>query len=411
MAGDPNTGVLGDGSVGDRERDATGDLLNPAFVGLACPSIGDAEIEEVVETLRSGWVIAGPRVGAFERLLADRIDAPQVRCLASCTAGLFLALQCAEIGVGDEVLVPSVTFAACANVVVQTGAEPVFVDVDPSTGLVDLEHAAACVGPRTRALLVVHVGGRPVDMEQVNAFRDRHGLLVVEDAAHAIGACWGERPIGGHGNPTSFSFHATKNMTTIEGGALALTSEAVAQRVRRLATQGISASAWDRHGSDSPADYDVIEPGYKLAMTDVAAAIGLHQLRRLDGALEAREAHRRAYDEAFAELPLELEPPPQPGVRHARHLYRVLVREDAPIGRDDLIIALRRAGIGASVHFKPLHMLTYYAQLSGLEPGDLPGAGEHGARTVSLPLHTRLSEGDRERVVAAVATAFGEGSR
>jgi len=378
-------------------------LAATAFVGFANPDIGDDEIEEVVQTLRSGWVIAGPRVGAFERLLEDRLRVPQIRCLSSCTAGLFLALRCAGVSRGDEVLVPTLTFAACANVVEQLGAVPVFVDSEADTGLVDLDHAASLVGPRTRALIAVHLGGRPIDMQRLNALRDRYGLCVVEDAAHAIGAAWGERPIGAHGNPTSFSFHATKNMTAIEGGALALESEAMAERVRRLAGQGISQSAWDRHGSNGPADYDLIEPGYKLAMTDVEAAVGIHQLRRLDAAIDRREEIRREYDQALSDLPLDLEPDVQPGVRHARHLYRVQVRPEAPCSRDQLIAGLRGRGIGCSAHFKPLHTLTYYANRYGPAPEPLPTAADHGRRTVSLPLYPSLSDSDRERVVEAVA--------
>lgn len=373
------------------------------FVGFASPDIRDEEIDEVVATLRSGWVIAGPRVGAFERLLEDRLGVPQIRCLSSCTAGLFLALRCAGVGRGDEVLLPALTFVACANVVEQLGATPVFVDSKPDTGLMDLDHAASLIGPSTRALIAVHLGGRPIDMQRLNALRDRYGLFVVEDAAHAIGAAWGERAIGGHGNPTSFSFHATKNMTAVEGGALALESEALAERVRRLASQGISESAWTRHGSNGPADYDLIEPGYKLAMTDVEAAVGIHQLRRLDDGIDRREEISLAYDAALSALPLELEPEVEPGVRHARHLYRVQVSRDAPCTRDQLIAGMRQLGVGCSAHFKPLHTLTYFAYRYGLRPEDLPVAAEYGGRTVSLPLYPGLSHSDRERVVEGVA--------
>lgn len=387
MAGQPPNAQL------DTERD---------FVGLGSPDIGPAELDEVLDTLRSGWIIAGPRVGAFEGLLSERLAGVHVRCLASCSAGLFLALRCAGVGPGDEVVLPAITFVGCANVVEQLGARPVLADVDPDTGLIDLDHVATQLGSRTSALMAVHLGGRPLDMERLNGFRDRHGLLVVEDAAHAIGAAWGERPIGAHGNPTSFSFHAAKNMTTIEGGALACPSQAEAERVRRLAAQGVSASAWDRHGSAAPGDYDVIEPGYKLVMTDVSAALGMHQLARLDAGTARREQLRRRYDEALAGLPLRLEPDVEPGVRHARHLYAVRVRNDAPIGRDELILGLRKRGIGASVHFKGIHQLTHYARRTGLAPEDLPAATAWSAATVSVPLHPTLSDSDQDRVVDAL---------
>jgi dTDP-4-amino-4,6-dideoxygalactose transaminase len=378
------------------------DILTQGFVPFATPDIRDAEIDEVCDTLRSGWVIAGPRVGAFERLLEDRLEARHVRCVASCTSALFLAMRCGGIGPGNEVLLPAITFVACANAIEQLGATPVLVDVDPATGLIDLDHAEAMVGPRTRALMAVHLGGRPVDIERLNALRDRYGLLVVEDAAHAIGAAWGERPLGAHGNPTAFSFHAAKNMTTIEGGALVLESEATAERARRLASHGVSSSSWERHASSSPADYDVIEPGYKLAMTDVAAAIGIHQLASLDERIDRREQLRRRYDDALAGLPLELEPDVQPGVRHARHLYAVRLAGDGPLSRDDLLASLRRRGIGTSIHFKGLHQLSYYRRRCGVSEGDLPAATSFAARTLSLPLYPSLPESDQERVVEAL---------
>lgn len=382
--------------------DAVTGVVGPDHVGFGSLELGEAELDEVIATLRSGWVVAGPRVGAFERLLEDRVGSGHVRCLSSCSAALLLALRCSDVGSGDEVLLPAVTFAGCANVVEQLGARPVLVDVDARTGLIDLDHAATLVGGRTAALMAVHLGGRPVDIERLNAFRERHGLTVVEDAAHAIGGAWGERPIGAHGNPTAFSFHATKNMTTVEGGALVSESEAKAERVRRLAGQGISASAWDRHGSASPADYDVIEPGYKLAMTDVAAALGIHQLARLDASIDRRERLRRRYDDALGGLPLELEPDVGPGVRHARHLYVARLSGDAPISRDDVIAGLREAGIGASVHFKGLHQLTYFSRRCGVGDEDLPGATEWSRTALSLPLYPTLADSDQDRVVEAV---------
>lgn len=402
----PIFGVSAGKSAGAVEQPAPGYAAAPGGqpIGLGSPEIEGPEIDELLATIRSGWVIAGPRVGAFERLLEDRIGEGHVRCLSSCSAGLLLALRLGGIGPGDEVLLPAITFVGCANVIEQVGARPVLVDVDPHTGLVDLHHAATLVGSRTRALMAVHLGGRPLDMERLNRFRDRHGLLVIEDAAHAIGAAWGERPVGAHGNPTSFSFHATKNMTTVEGGALVCANEAQAERARRLASQGVSASAWDRHGSDTPGDYDVIEPGYKLPMTDVAAAIGIHQLARLDSGIDRREQLRRRYDDAFGGLPLDLEPDVQPGVRHARHLYAVRVTGEAPLSRDGLIVGLRERGIGTSVHFKSIHTLTYYARQSELTDEDLPAAAEWARRTVSLPLHPRLSDEDQETVIDSVTS-------
>src|SRR4051794_6937540 len=312
-------------------------LRRGAFLHLARPDIGDDEIEEVADTLRSGWVAQGPKVGAFEVALEQRLAPALVRCLSSATAGLLLALKLADVGQGDEVLVPTLTFAACSNVVEQLGAKPVFVDSEPATGLIDLDRAEGLIGPRTKAIVLVHLGGRPVDLGRVNAIRERHGLAVVEDAAHAIGAEWDGAPIGSHGNAVAFSFHASKNIPTIEGGALALADASQAERVERLRLQGLSRSAWARHATAGPAAYELEEPGFKLAMTDVSAAIGIHQLAKLDGVLDRREQLAHRYDEALSDLPLELEPPPPPGVRHGRHLYAVRLAPDARVERDAVV--------------------------------------------------------------------------
>jgi dTDP-4-amino-4,6-dideoxygalactose transaminase len=370
------------------------------------PDLDQETIAEVVECLCSGWVVSGPRVRAFESQLADRLRAPHVRCLSSCTGALLLALRLVGVGRGDEVLVPTLTFAACANVVEQLGAVPVLVDSEPDTGLVDLHDAARRITPRTRALIAVHLGGRPIDMDSLKRLRETHGLVIIEDAAHAIGAEWAGRPIGGYGNLTAFSFHATKNITTVEGGALALADERDAERVRRLAVQGLDHSSWDRHTAGGPSEYELDEPGYKLGMTDVSAAIGIAQLARLDEWIDRREALAARYDEALTELPLELEPPVPAGVRHARHLYAVRVRPDAPLSRDELAVALADRKIGSSVHFKPLHRFRYYAARYGLADADYPVASDYGARTISLPLFPGMTESDQEDVILALREAL-----
>jgi dTDP-4-amino-4,6-dideoxygalactose transaminase len=377
-------------------------LQRSTYLHLARPAIGDEEIEEVVDTLRSGWVVAGPKVGAFEAALEQRLTPAHVRCLSSATAGLLLGLKLAGVGPGDEVLVPTLTFAACTNVVEQLGAKPVFVDSEPTTGLLDLGLVEQVIGPRTKAVMPVHLGGRPVDLTRLNSLRDATGIAVVEDAAHAIGAEWGDASIGSHGNAVAFSFHATKNITTIEGGALAVPEPSQAERVERLRLQGLSRSAWNRHGSASPAGYELDEPGFKLAMTDVAAAIGVHQLARLDAILDRREELAQRYDAALDDLPLELEPPVGPGVRHGRHLYAVRVSPEAPVSRDDLIDRLSGSQIGTSIHFKPIHRFRYYRETRGLTDADLPVASQYADRTLSLPLHQGMSDDDLEDVVAAL---------
>jgi dTDP-4-amino-4,6-dideoxygalactose transaminase len=376
------------------------------YLNLSAPAIGTEEIDELLDAIRSGWVTTGPKVAVFQERLQDYIDVPHVRCLSSCTAGLLLALHGAGVGAGDEVLLPSMTFVSCANAVEHLGARPVFVDCDARTGLLDLAHAETLVSPRTAAVLAVHLAGHPLDMDAVNAFRDRHGVTVVEDAAHAIGAEWRGRRIGAYGNPTAFSFHATKNMTTFEGGALALEDAAAAERVGRLSLHGLTRSAWSRHDTTGPAGYDLVEPGFKCAMHDVAAAVGIHQLTRLDEWIARRAALVDAYDERLAELPLELPARPPAHARHAHHLYSVLVRDDAAVGRDDLIAVLNRERIGASVHFTAIHLFTYYRDRYGLRPEHLPVATDRSARVLSLPLFPAMTEDDVEDVAATLAEAL-----
>ena len=374
-----------------------------ALLGVSAPAIGDEEIAELLDAIRSGWVTTGPKVSAFQDRLADYLDVPFVRCLSSCTAGLTLALRLLDVGPGDEVLVPALTFVACANVVVHLGATPVLVDSTPGTGLVDLADAARKVTGRTRAIVPVHLAGHPLDPAALATFRDRFGVAVVEDAAHAIGASWNGRRIGSHGNLAAFSFHATKNITTFEGGAVAIGDERVAERVDRLAVQGVSRSSWARHGDAVPGTYDVLEPGYKFAMTDVAAAVGIHQLARLDEWIEHRRELAELYDVRLAGLPLDL-PLRTPG--HAHHLYVVHVREEAPLPRDAVARALRARNIGTTVHFRALHLHSYYARLTGLRPEELPVAARWSSTALTLPLFPAMTERDVDDVGQALEDAL-----
>lgn len=373
------------------------------FLGIARPDIDDEALEEVRATLLSGWLTRGPQVQRFEERLSRYVEAPFLRCLDSCTAGLSLALLLNDIGPGDEVLVPANTFASCANVVEHRGATTVLVDCDPRTGLVDLAHVEHVAGPQTRALIAVHLGGRPVDLDALAALASRLEITVIEDAAHAVGARWHGRPVGSWGNLVSFSFHATKNMTTIEGGALVVGNASDAQRVQRLSLQGLSESAWNRHETSGPASYDVTEPGFKCAMNDVAAAIGLHQLARLDAWIDRREALAQMYDALLCDLPLEFETPVAAGARHARHLYAVRIREDAPVSRNAVMHAMSARHIGTSAHFQGIHLYSYYRERYGVRPDDLPHSTDWAARTLTLPLHPGLDDADIEHVSSALS--------
>jgi len=376
--------------------------VRDSFLIFGSPMIGEEEIAEVVDSLRSGWVGTGPKVQRFETRLSQYIGAPYCRCVSSCTAALILSLQILEIGPGDEVLVPAMTFVASANAVEHAGATPVLVDSVPGTGLIDLDAAEAAITPRTRAIMPVHLAGRPVDLDRLAALRHRHGLTVIEDAAHAIGAEWKGRRIGSTGNLAAFSFYVTKNITTIEGGALVTDQEELAAEVERLAMHGLSLGAWQRFSDQGFRHYEVVRPGFKFNMTDVQAAVGLHQLSRLDAWIDRRAGLWERYDELLAELPLQTPPAPEPDTRHARHLYQVLVSPEARIERDELLDRLTNRRIGTGVHYRGVHLHPFYRDRYGLRPSDFPVASSISERTLSLPLSPKVTEADQDDVVAAL---------
>jgi dTDP-4-amino-4,6-dideoxygalactose transaminase len=382
-----------------------------SFLVFGSPFIGEEAIAEVVHSLRSGWIGTGPKVGRFERDLEHYIAVAHVRCLASCTAALWLGLRTLGIGRGDEVLLPAMTFVASANAVEQVGARPVLVDSEPATGLMDLDAAEAAIGPRTAAIMPVHLGGRPVDLDRVNAIRDRRGLAVIEDAAHALGAQWRGRRIGSHGNLTAFSFYVTKNLTTIEGGALASDSCETAERVERLALHGLSVGAWQRYTDGGFRHYEVVEPGFKLNMTDVQAALGLHQLPHLERWIARRAEQFARYDRALANLPLHTPPPASPGTVHARHLYSVLLDTSVRLSRDEVLDQLASRKIGAGVHYRGVHLHPYYRDRYSLRPESFPVATDISERTFSLPLGPKVSDDDLDDVVEALHAILGPANR
>jgi dTDP-4-amino-4,6-dideoxygalactose transaminase len=372
------------------------------FLVFGSPLIGDNEIAEVVDSLRSGWIGTGPKVYRFESMLSEYVGAAHCRCVSSCTAALILALRALRIGPGDDVLVPAMTFVASANAVEHAGATPVLVDSEPGTGLIDLDQAEAAITQRTRAIMPVHFAGRPVDMDRLNAICRRHGLVAIEDAAHAIGAEWQGRKIGAFGNLTAFSFYVTKNISTIEGGALATEDPEIAAEIERLALHGLSLGAWQRFSDAGFRHYEVVEPGFKYNMTDVQAALGLHQLPQLDRWIDRRTELWDRYDERLAALPLETPPPAQPGTRHARHLYQILVEPSAPISRDELLNGLTARKIGVGVHYRGVHLHPFYRDKYTLAPEDFPIASSISERTLSLPLSPKVTDADQDDVVAAL---------
>src|SRR3954466_2209329 len=372
------------------------------FLLFSPPAIGAEEIEEVVDTLRSGWITTGPKTRNFESEFRKRVDAPDALGLNSCTAGLHVGLLALGVRPGDEVITTPMTFCACANVIEHLGARPRLVDVERDTLNLNPAALEAALTPRTRAILAVHYAGHPAELDTINDFASQRGLAVIEDAAHAIPAQYKGRMIGSGPNPVSFSFYATKNLTTGEGGMLTGAPELIA-RARVLALHGMSRDAWKRYGPGGSWFYEVEEPGFKYNMTDIQAAMGLAQLRKLERFQARRRQIVAAYNMAFRGIEALETPVERAEVDHAWHLYALRLRPGTlRINRDRFLQELTARNIGTSVHFIPIHLHPYYSQKYGHQPGDLPVALGNYQRMLSLPIHPRLSDADVNDVVDAV---------
>jgi len=365
------------------------------------PSIGEAEVEAATEVLRSGWLTTGARAHDLEGAFAERLGARHALAVSSATAALHLALEAVGVGPGDEVIMPTYTFTACGEVCAYLGARPVLVDVGHDY-LIDLGAAAGRVTDRTRAVMPVHFAGQAVDMGEGLANRER--IRIVEDAAHALPADVGGTPAGRLGDVAAFSFYATKTMTTGgEGGMLVTDDDAIASRARTMRLHGIDSDAWNRYGTGGTWRDEVTDAGFKYNLTDLASAIGLVQLRRLDAMAEARARIAARYDEAFAASDLVSMPPRRDGDRHAWHLYVVRLRiEVLGIDRAAVIERLAAAGIGASVHFIPLHLHPYYQRAHGYRPGDFPVSEDLFERSVSLPIWPDMTDAQADRVATTL---------
>lgn len=372
------------------------------FLPFSRPSIGDEEIRAVNQVLRSGWITTGPQNQELEQRFAQSIGCKHAVAIASATGGMHLALLALGIGPGDEVITPSQTWVSTANMICLLGATPVFVDVDRDTLMTDAARIEAAITPRTRAIIPVHYAGAPADMDPINALAQRHGIAVIEDAAHAAGTRYRGRPVGQTGTAI-FSFHAIKNMTCAEGGMFVTDDDALADRVRMLKFHGLGVDAYDRltHGRKPQAQ--VIEPGFKYNLTDINAAIALVQLDRLE-AINARRAElAAAYQERLAGLPVEPLSVPDYPHQHAWHLY--ILRIDAErcgIDRDGFMQALQQRGIGSGIHFIGSHLHSYYRQR--FPRVSLPNTEWNSARLCSIPLFPDMTTGDLDRVVEAIET-------
>ena len=375
------------------------------FLPFALPDIGEEEIAEVVACLRSGWVTTGPKTRQFEQEVATYLGTGvEAVSVNSATAGLHLALEALGIGPGDEVILPTMTFTATAEVVRYLGAQPVFVDIEPDTLNLSAAEIEAAITHRTKAIIVVHYAGLACDMDPILALAAAYRLRVVEDAAHALPTIYKGSLVGTLGSDvTVFSFYANKTMTTGEGGMVVTRDPALAARVRVMRIHGIKQDAFARYTSTTPAwFYEVIAAGFKYNLTDIASAIGVQQLRKLDRFLLRRQQLARNYAEGLAGLPLQLPPDAPPGSSHAWHLYPVRLTDRSALSRDEVITALSEQRIGTSVHFIPLHRHPYWRDSCGLSPDQFPVAEASYRRMLTLPLYTKMSDADQARVITAV---------
>lgn len=358
------------------------------------PSLGEEEIASVVDTLHSGWLTTGPKVKQFEEQFADRVGAKYAVAVSSCTAALHLALEAVGVRAGDKVLVPTLTFASTAEVVIHLGGIPVLVDCHPQTYTLEIAHLEELIlQHRPRAIIPVHYAGHPCNMDHILQIAAKHQLAVIEDAAHAIPAFYRHHPIGSLGTITCFSFYANKTMTTGEGGMVTTNDPQLAERVRLMSLHGISKDAWKRFSAEGSWYYEILAPGYKANMTDLAAALGLCQLAKAHQFWERRQAIAAQYHAAFTDLPELITPVVSPEVRHAWHLYVIQVdTSKLSIDRNQFIKLLNEAGIGTSVHYLPLHMHPLYRQQYGYQPEDLPVAKGLYERIISLPIYPLMTD-------------------
>ena len=377
------------------------------FIIFGAPDIHDEEIEEVVATLRSGWLGTGPKVAKFEEDFAamKAVGADQVAAVNSCTAALHVSMVAADLEPGDEVLTTAMTFCATANAIVHSGATPVPVDIDPDTLNIDTAQLEQRITPKTRAIVPVHFAGRPCDMDAIMAIAEKHDLLVIEDCAHAIESQWRGKHAGTFGDFGCFSFYVTKNVVTGEGGMVLARSSEKVERIKILALHGMSKDAWHRFGDEGYKHYEVVEVGFKYNMMDIQAALGIHQLRRVEQNWLRRRDIWDTYQKAFSGLSCGCPAEPDEYMRHAYHLYTLMIDEQTcGMSRDTFIDRMDVAGVGVGVHYRSLAQQPYYQNKFGWRPDDYPIARAFGDTTVSLPLGTKLDDAEVERVIEAVTT-------
>ena len=379
--------------------------MSADFLPFARPEIGENEISEVIDSLRSGWITTGPKVHKFERAFSSFLGGGvEAVAVSSATAGLHLALEALNIGPGDEVITTTHTFTATAEVIRYLGADPVLVDITADSLCMNPSMLESVINSKTRAIIPVHFGGRAAEMDEIFSLASMHDLYVVEDAAHALPATSNNLLIGNlDSDATVFSFYANKTMTTGEGGMLVTRNPEIARRARVMRLHGISRDAFDRYTSISPGwFYEVVAPGFKYNMTDIEAALGIHQLSNILIFHEKRARIAGLYDEAFSDLPIILPPKPLAGEIHAWHLYVIQLGPDVSINRNEFINRMYEQGVGCSVHYIPLHLHPYWRDTYDLSPDMFPVSQSVYESSVSLPIYSKMSDEDVNRVISAV---------
>jgi dTDP-4-amino-4,6-dideoxygalactose transaminase len=377
--------------------------LRDEFLPFSLPSIGETEIAEVTDSLKSGWITTGPKTEEFARRFAEACGVAYAVPVNSCTAALHLSLVALGIGPGDEVITSTMTFCSTANVIVHTGATPVFADIDVETLNIDPGEIKKRITPKTKAIIPVHYGGHPAAMDSIMEIARERELKVVEDAAHAPFAKYKGTVLGGIGDTTCFSFYATKNLTTAEGGMLTTNDKALYEKALAMSLHGLSKDAWDRYSKKGSWYYEVVYPGYKYNMFDIQAAMGLRQLDKYEAMQAGRDEIAAAYHAAFAGHPAIIMPVARDHVRHVWHLYPIRLRyENLDIDRAGFIDEMKAKNIGTSVHFIPVHLHPYYRDTFGLKRGDYPVAVDAYDRLVSLPIYPKMTDDDVQDVIEAV---------
>lgn len=381
--------------------------MRDKYLVFGSPVIEQEEIDEVVSTLKSGWIGTGPKVAQFEEDFKNYVGAKYAIAVASCTAGLHLSVVALGIKEGDEVIVPALTFAATANAVIHSGAKPVFADVDRETMTLDFDDVRRKITSRTKAIIPVHFAGRAVDMNKLYEIASEYGIHIINDAAHAIETEFLGQKIGTFNDLTSYSFYVTKNLTTSEGGMIVTNNEAIANRLKIYALHGMSKDAWKRFSDDGYKHYQIVFPGFKYNMTDIQASLGIHQLRKVERFHERRQQVWDEYNRRLKDLPLILPAPVDPNSRHGLHLYIILVDDTkTKITRDQLITELHKRKIGTGVHYLGLNWHPFYQQEFGYKIGDFPNSDFISERTLSIPFSAKLTDEDVDDVVEALTDIF-----